>query len=349
LPILVATFSLALGASNYAVQHALQEEKVTIRASYTFAFRHIWRHLGILFLQALLAWVVPYLIFIAIAFVGGIAAALLAKSGDSSLQPLFIFLFVVLAIAMVVAAIVIWLRFSLAFAATTAEDKTVWPSMQRSAQLSKGTRGRIFVMFLMVGFLGYAVTIALLIPLAIIIALAMQKSLQGPTPPTAFIVLLETAYMGIAFLVRAFVMPIYTTSLQLFYYDQRIRQEGYDIEMLMAQAGWSGIALPPPPPAVHVQSPFQPIQPLPFAPIPPPPPGAISAVPEVSFPELQTSPGVSPEFHLAPSPDLTPESVPATAQPVSLLAEPALIDSNRTPHHSLESHPQEVLPEEPGA
>jgi len=192
---------------------------------------------------------VPYLVFLAVAFVGGIVAALLAKSGGNSFQPLFVFLLIVLVVAMAVAAVLIWLRFSLAFAASTVEDKAIWPSMQRSGQLTKGTRGRIFVMFLMVGFLGYAVTFALLIPLAIVIALAMQKSLQGPTPPPAFIVLLETAYMGVAFLVRAFVMPVYTTSLQLFYYDQRIRQEGYDIEMLMAQAGWSGIVLPPPPPA----------------------------------------------------------------------------------------------------
>jgi hypothetical protein len=32
-------------------------------------------------------------------------------------------------------------------------------------------------------------------------------------------------------------MPVYAIALVLFYYDQRVRQEGFDIEMLMRQAG----------------------------------------------------------------------------------------------------------------
>jgi hypothetical protein len=59
-----------------------------------------------------------------------------------------------------------------------------------------------------------------------------------------FFIALQVVYLAVSFLVRAFVMPVYVTSLMLFYYDQRIRQEGYDIEALMIQAGWSD--LPPP-------------------------------------------------------------------------------------------------------
>jgi hypothetical protein len=38
----------------------------------------------------------------------------------------------------------------------------------------------------------------------------------------------------------SFVLPIYSIALTLFYYDQRIRKEGYDVEWLMEQA-----AMPP--------------------------------------------------------------------------------------------------------
>jgi hypothetical protein len=100
------------------------------------------------------------------------------------------------------------------------------------------------MMFLLVGVLGMVVTFALLIPIFIVLAVTMQKSLNGPHPPTLFIVLLETANLAVSFLVRAFVMPIYVTSLLLFYYDQRTRQEGYDIEQLMMHAGWSELSIP---------------------------------------------------------------------------------------------------------
>ncbi len=37
--------------------------------------------------------------------------------------------------------------------------------------------------------------------------------------------------------VSAFVSPIYSIAVTLIYYDQRIRQEGYDIERMMDAAG----------------------------------------------------------------------------------------------------------------
>jgi hypothetical protein len=40
--------------------------------------------------------------------------------------------------------------------------------------------------------------------------------------------------------------PIYPIALTLFYYDQRMRREGYDIERLMDAAG---LQAPPPAPA----------------------------------------------------------------------------------------------------
>lgn len=36
---------------------------------------------------------------------------------------------------------------------------------------------------------------------------------------------------------NTFIGPIYSTGLTLFYYDQRIRKEGFDIEWMMRAAG----------------------------------------------------------------------------------------------------------------
>jgi hypothetical protein len=39
------------------------------------------------------------------------------------------------------------------------------------------------------------------------------------------------------FVMDALIGPIYSIGLTLFYYDQRIRKEGYDIEWMMQAAG----------------------------------------------------------------------------------------------------------------
>ncbi|MGA7859823.1 MAG: hypothetical protein WCA11_17935, partial [Terracidiphilus sp.] len=50
----------------------------------------------------------------------------------------------------------------------------------------------------------------------------------------------------VAFFTNTFVAPIYATGLTLFYYDQRVRKEGFDIERMMQQAGMATVASPLP-------------------------------------------------------------------------------------------------------
>jgi hypothetical protein len=41
----------------------------------------------------------------------------------------------------------------------------------------------------------------------------------------------------VGFFTNSFIGPMYATGLTLFYYDQRVRKEGFDIEMMMDAAG----------------------------------------------------------------------------------------------------------------
>ena len=50
------------------------------------------------------------------------------------------------------------------------------------------------------------------------------------------------ATYGAYFAVKALTKPIYGIALTVFYFDQRIRKEGFDIEWMMQQAGM--LALP---------------------------------------------------------------------------------------------------------
>ena len=246
-PLLVAVFSLALSALNYAAFQRNRGGAITIRATYTYGFSHFWRYLGIFSLQALFAGVVPGAVFFFIVMIGAMLTALIATTGaGKAFSVLFGLLIFLLIVALFVVAIWIWLRYCLAFPACVTEEKKVWPSMQRSVQLSKGSRGRIFVMYLLVVILTVISYYALTAPVDIVLKFTVYKSMAGMAILTKPPILLQVVNLFISFLERSFVMPIYAIALLLFYNDQRTRQEGYDIELLMAQAGWS--TLPPPPP-----------------------------------------------------------------------------------------------------
>jgi len=52
--------------------------------------------------------------------------------------------------------------------------------------------------------------------------------------------LLRIAQQIVAFFANTFVGPILAIGTTLFYYDQRVRKEGYDLEWMMAAAGLGG-------------------------------------------------------------------------------------------------------------
>jgi hypothetical protein len=313
-PLLLVTFAMALSALNFAASQVNRGESTTIRASYGYAFKHFWRHIGILFLQSLLSWVVPYFVFVAILVVGTILAGLLAKSGAGAVfAPLFVVAAVVLIIALLVVGVLLWVRFSLAFPVSVAEGKKSWPSMQRSGQLTKGSRGRIFVMFLLVWVLSIVASVALAIPVDIGIALTMRKALTAGQGSTFYLTLVQVVNLAVAFLVRIFVMPIYALALVLFYADQRTRMEGYDIEQLMAQAGWTE-----PPPLPLAQN---------FPSIPPP--LVATEVPSVDAVPIETTPVDAVSMNGSPQ-ILSTEFVESEVAPVAAVSVDAI---------SMEGHP----------
>ena len=120
------------------------------------------------------------------------------------------------------------LRYSLAVPACVVEDLPAAQAIKRSIELSQGSRGRIFVL----GLLVYAVRMMLGILFGFpIIALALKH--PGQPLPLVWLAWHRSA----GFVTSALIGPIYSTGLTLFYYDQRIRKEGFDIEWMMQAAG----------------------------------------------------------------------------------------------------------------
>ncbi len=141
--------------------------------------------------------------------------------------------FLILAPLVILAAVyALWmsLRYSLAVPACVVENLSSAGAIKRSIELSLGSRGRIFVL----GLLVYAVRLLLGILFGFpLIALAVKH--PGQPLPLGWMVVQQIG----EFLNNALIGPIYATGLTLFYYDQRIRKEGFDIEWMMAAAGLS--------------------------------------------------------------------------------------------------------------
>jgi hypothetical protein len=120
------------------------------------------------------------------------------------------------------------LRYSLSVPACVVDELPASAAIRRSIHLSEGSRGRIFVL----GLLVYAIRLILGIIFGFpIIALAVKH--PGQQLPMMWLMFQQ---VGI-FFTNAFIGPIYAIGLTLFYYDQRIRKEGFDIEWMMRSAG----------------------------------------------------------------------------------------------------------------
>jgi hypothetical protein len=128
----------------------------------------------------------------------------------------------------------VWLlpRLALAMPAAALEDLRAVKSLRRSWTLSKGTQGRILLTWVAVSILllvGQSVAQLLLNTAFRIAARHLQSPAieRGAYFPAAFLTIAIVALIG----------PIKAIALTLFYYDQRIRKEGFDIERLMESAG----------------------------------------------------------------------------------------------------------------
>ncbi len=141
---------------------------------------------------------------------------------------------------MVFAAIVavLWLAlgYSLGLPVCVLEEKPAWESLQRAWKLSQGTRGRIFVMILLVIALAIAASMLAAIPTLIIVSVATAIG-NGAWYSTTALVAAEIVRVVADFGLQVLLAPISSIANVLFYYDQRVRKEGFDIEWMMQQAG----------------------------------------------------------------------------------------------------------------
>jgi uncharacterized membrane protein len=228
-----------VAAINRAVAWVHLGEPATIRGAYMSVLPHLGSYLWVMTITGLIVFLPLVLLYgsyfgTMAYYVKGFgtnpAAQQAAMNDPQTLMIVGVatLIFGLLTIPFFVYTILMGLRYVLAIPACVVENLKARQAIRRGIELSKGTRGRIFVLALLVGI----IKLGLVGITQLFVVVAAFKHPGQPLGP-GISALSET----IAFFTNTFLGPIFATGITLFYYDQRVRKEGYDIEWMMQAAG----------------------------------------------------------------------------------------------------------------
>ncbi len=238
------------GAARTLVTHLLWNEPVTARATYAAVRARFWPLLGATLIVA--AWGVMSAF---VAFFGWYSIIIIVTMGGFLLGTLSVWLGGFFGIVGVIAATVaaLWLFFFMlgrvAYVPQVmlVEGKGVFGSLGRSFSLAKGNIRRLMAMTLFVTFATQSALMILVVPLG------WYGYLNGidPSPWNSYSwpAWYAIGYSVLGPLSSILLTPIWMLGLSLLYVDERVRHEGYDIELLASQRLGE---LPP----LNVSSPF---------------------------------------------------------------------------------------------
>lgn len=228
IPLSLAVFALYLAASIHAAMQANRGVTITFGEAYRTAWKHAGRYLWLLILcyivAGLPALVMELLMIIPLQFF---------KIGESGSLPLYVFmipLLLLLFLAAMLYGVLAALRLSLAFPVSLAEGLKAWPAIRRSAHLTHGAKGRIFLVFLIVYALAYVAEMVVFLVMGAVFGLAAiifavthihVASVAGVTGAGLAVVCMA----GILFLWIALIWSAFSTAFAVLYHDQRLRND----------------------------------------------------------------------------------------------------------------------------
>ena len=232
-------FSLLVmgGAARNLVTHLLWNHPVTVRTTYAAVRSRFWHLLLasiVMIFWAGLSFFIAFFGFYMVLVVIGMGSFL-------SAQVLPAWLSIVIAVIGLVAGglIALWLFFffvgRVAYVpqAMLVEGKTVFDSIGRSFSLARGNVRRLMAMAFFISFATYSALMILVIPLG------WYGYLNGidPSPWNAanWPAWYAIGYSVMEPLSSIVLAPVWMLGLSLLYVDERVRHEGYDIELMAAQ------------------------------------------------------------------------------------------------------------------
>lgn len=215
--------SLALGATIYAVSKVHLGQQTSIGESYSQVFPWLGRIIRIVLSIGLRILGVLLLVYLAIVILA-LALGGAARGGGTG-GAVIVFIPVLIGILVGYGfAFRVYLKYSLAVPACLLEKAGAVQSLRRSGFLSKGSLWRIFLIYLLMGIIAEAFNLLLHLPATLLVS---KNTL-----------LIATVWQFVAtFLAFTLSFPISAIAVSLVYYDQRVRKEAFDLQLMMEAIG----------------------------------------------------------------------------------------------------------------
>jgi Membrane domain of glycerophosphoryl diester phosphodiesterase len=236
----IMIYSLVQGAIAFALSEVHLGRATTIRAAFRSLRGKTWRLLDTVFSIALRVIGIYVLMMLGVGLIVAIPAALSNGGRPGPIAIIILAILVILGMmaAMILAPILV-MRYALAVPAMVLENLTARQAIKRSVNLAKGNIWKIFLIFL----------------LMYLIAAVVVSVFQGPFLIAAFVIaarhampplwlqILSTISGGIGGTLSG---PLIAIALTLLYFDARVRKEGFDLQLMMANLSATAPGAEPP-------------------------------------------------------------------------------------------------------
>jgi hypothetical protein len=225
-----ALYSMAIGATTFAVSESYLGRQITVRGAYGKVRGSFWRIIGVVVVAIIRAYGMLILMGIGIAIVVGISVGVMSAVGRGPSRPVIGVIVGVVMVAAYLAGIGLWLLWSLRYAvsipALLLERVGVLAALRRSVQLTKGRRWQILVAVFLCTMIAYVGVIVFQGPFFMSMVFSVRT---GRFPEwLAYAIAMSGAIGG------AITGPVLLITLVLCYYDTRIRKEAFDLQFMMS-------------------------------------------------------------------------------------------------------------------
>jgi len=226
-------YAVAEAATTNAVAEEYVGRHSTIREAYGRLRGRFWRAIGVT-LNVYIRTLVLIFLFALLALIAGIALAAVMNQGSVSPEPPVALAPISLAVGGFGLGLLFSARYTLSLPAVLLEDIKGRAAIRRSVQLSRGRRGQLFVAILLGLVVSYAAAAIFQGPFYLGIAVL---GIKGHLPNRIIMALSVSDMIG-----HTITAPLLMIVLVLFYYDLRIRKEGFDLQHMMTSLPESKLA-----------------------------------------------------------------------------------------------------------
>lgn len=224
-------YALALGATTHALSEIYLGRTTTIRDSYGAIRRRLGRIIKVI--VTVLLYTLAFFVLAAIAF--GFSLALIAAI-PKPLAGIRIILGLILFLAFIITGVLMVLflvRYSVAIPALVLENLSSRTALKRSIALTKGYFWRLLVVGVLMLLIRVVVVVLCQLPFTIAVMVLAKEGVH----PTVWMTIPGVLVGGASAVATA---PLVMIGFALAYYDLRVRKEGFDLQLMMADLDASG-------------------------------------------------------------------------------------------------------------